>query len=93
MAIMTVTVIDGGTGDVEAHFAGVGGGLNVDKLKAADDVVIQKMVDKSLKKYPASDKTLKLSKKQRKKAVARSTPELEDDEVLNDLEELIGSSD
>lgn len=93
MAIMSLTVVDAGTADVEAYFVGVGGGLNVDKLKAADDAVIQKMVDKSLKKYPQSDKTLKLGKKARARAVARSVPEAEDEAVIDDLEDLIGSSE
>ena len=92
MAVMSLTVVDAGTGDVEAYFVGVGGGLNVDKLKAADDTVIQKMVDKSLKKYPQSDKTLKLGKKARARAVARSVPEAEEEAVIDDLEDLIGSS-
>lgn len=93
MSVMSLTVVDAGTADVEAYFVGVGGGLNIEKLKAADDTVIQKMVDKSLKKYPASDKTLKLGKKARARAVARNASDQEDEDVMNELEDLIGSTE
>lgn len=92
MTLLRLTVVDGLTGDVEALFAGAGGPVNIDKLKAADEETITRMVSGSLKKYPASDESVKMNKRTRKRAVARSVDSQEDEDTLTELEDLIGDN-
>ena len=92
MTLMNLTIVDATTGDIEAHFAGSGGAVNIEKLKAADSAIIEKMVTRSLKKYPKSDKSVRINKKTKARAVAKQVPDAKDDDMLSELEDLIGDN-
>ena len=92
-AAMSVGVIAGDNGDVEAFFDGVDSGMSDNALMERPVETMTKVTKKTLKKFPAASKTAKVSKRW-PQSTDREVAEAgkSDDEVLADLEALLGEA-
>ncbi len=90
-AAMSVGIIAGDNGDVEAFFDGVDQGMSDKALMQRPVETMTKVTKKTLKKYPPANKTAKVKKKW-PQSTDREVPEAgkSDDQVLADLEALLG---
>ena len=90
-AAMSVGIIAGDNGDVEAFFNGVDGGMSDNALMERPVETMTKVTKKTLKKYPDASEIAKVKKKW-PQSTDREVPESgkSDDQVLADLEALLG---
>lgn len=90
-AHMSIGIIAGDNGDLEAFFTGAQIGLSAKKIEKNPLKTMAKLFGSVLKDYPAPDELIKV-KKSWPQNTNREVPdaELSDEDVLSDMEEMIG---
>lgn len=90
-ASLSIGIVAGDNGDLEAYFDGINGAVSANKLEAEPREIMADVSGKALKKFPAVGGTAKVSRSWPQNT-HRKAPEAaaSDDAVLSDLEVLFG---